>query len=175
MPKSKKSTQYPFVLVGINTEKIDTKYNLSNTEKVIPLNTTRIIDLEPEVPEIISFLDETKKVHKCQVSMIDFNSGKNVSKWEKYQFDDEYDESPLIDCRVPTKQNDMFSGVDAKDTGLVEKDTGLVEKDTGLVEKDIRLVMSQTCVTRKMAIATLRKHDGDIVNAIMELDAYCVL
>ena len=37
MPKSKKSTQYPFVLVGINTEKIDTKYNLSNTEKVIPL------------------------------------------------------------------------------------------------------------------------------------------
>ena len=102
-------------------------------------------------------------------------TGKNVSKWEKYQFDDEYDESPLIDCRVPTKQNDMFSGVDAKDTGLVEKDTGLVEKDTGLVEKDIRLVMSQTCVTREMAIATLRKHDGDIVKAIMELDAYCVL
>jgi hypothetical protein len=80
MPKSKKSTEYLFVLSGINTEKIDLKYNLSNTEKVIPLNTTRIIDLEPEVPEIISFLDETKKIHKCQVSMIDFNSGKNISK-----------------------------------------------------------------------------------------------
>jgi hypothetical protein len=28
MPKSKKSTEYLFVLPGINTEKIDTKYNL---------------------------------------------------------------------------------------------------------------------------------------------------
>ena len=100
-------------------------------------------------------------------------TGKNVSKWEKYQFDDEYDGSPLIDCEAPTKQNDMFSGADAKDTGLVKKDTGLVKKDTGLVEKDIVLVMSQTCVTREMAIATLRKHDGDIVNAIMELIETC--
>jgi len=38
-----------------------------------------------------------------------------------------------------------------------------------LIEKDIRLVMSQTGVTREKAIAALRKHDGDIVNAIMEL------
>ena len=89
-------------------------------------------------------------------------TGKNVSKWEKYQFDDEDDGSPLIDCGVPTKRKDMFSGAAAKDTGLVKK-------DTGLVEKDIVLIMSQTCVTREMAIATLRKHDGDIVNAIMEL------
>ena len=96
-------------------------------------------------------------------------TGKNVFKWKKYLFDGEYDGSPLIDCGVPTKQNDMFSWADAKDTGLVNKDTGLVEKDTGLVEKDIVLIMSQTCVTREMAIATLRKHDGDIVNAIMEL------
>ena len=94
-------------------------------------------------------------------------TGKNVSKWEKYQFDDEYDGSPL------TERKDMFSGADAKDTGLVKKDTGLVKKDTGLVEKDIVLVMSQTCVTREMAIATLRKHDGDIVNAIMELIEIC--
>ena len=135
-------------------------------------------------------------------------TGKNVSKWEKYQFDDEYDESPLIthlriedaqmgalsslitleryaficdvvaspwmgvlneercNCAAPTERKDMFSGADAKDTGLVKK-------DTGLVEKDIVLVMSQTCVTREMAIATLRKHDGDIVNAIVELIETC--
>ena len=104
-------------------------------------------------------------------------TGKNVSKWEKYQFDDEYDGSPLIthlriedaqmcNCAAPTERKDMFSGADAKDTGLVKK-------DTGLVEKDIVLVMSQTCVTREMAIATLRKHDGDIVNAIMELIETC--
>ena len=123
-------------------------------------------------------------------------TGKNVSKWEKYQFDDEYDGSPLIthlriedaqmgalssfktpihgrvmseercNCAAPTERKNMFSGADAKDTGLVKK-------DTGLVEKDIVLVMSQTCVTREMAIATLRKHDGDIVNAIMELIETC--
>ena len=92
-------------------------------------------------------------------------TGKNVSKWEKYQFDGEYDGSPLI-TQAPTERKDMFSGADAKDTGLVKK-------DTGLVEKDIVLVMSQTCVTREMAIATLRKHDGDIVNAIMELIETC--
>ena len=86
-------------------------------------------------------------------------TGKNVSKWEKYQFDGEYDGSPLIDCGVPTKHKDMFSGVDAKDTGLVEK--------------DIVLVMSQTGVTRERSIATLRKNDGDIVNAIMELIETC--
>ena len=94
-------------------------------------------------------------------------TGKNVSKWEKYQFDGEYYGSSLMcNCAAPTERKDMFSGADAKDTGLVKK-------DTGLVEKDIVLVMSQTCVTREMAIATLRKHDGDIVNAIMELIETC--
>jgi NACalpha-BTF3-like transcription factor len=109
-------------------------------------------------------------------------NGKDVSKWKKYTVDDEDDGSmpiPPIDCEAPTEHKDMFSGVDAKDTGLVEKDTGLVKKDTGLVkkdtglvEKDIRLVMSEACVTRELAITTLQKHDGDIVNAIMELVEY---
>ena len=45
----------------------------------------------------------------------------------------------------------------------------IIEDIPGLVEKDIVLVMFQTGVTREMAIATLRKHDGDIVNALMEL------
>ena len=35
MPKSKKTTQYLFVLPGINTEKIDIKYNLSNNLKFL--------------------------------------------------------------------------------------------------------------------------------------------
>ena len=44
-----------------------------------------------------------------------------------------------------------------------------VDGDTDLVEKDIRLVMFQSGVTREIAINALRKHDGDIVNAIMDL------
>ena len=42
-------------------------------------------------------------------------------------------------------------------------------KDVKDVEKDIVLVMSQTGVAREMAVAALRKHDGDIIFAIMEL------
>lgn len=40
---------------------------------------------------------------------------------------------------------------------------------TGLEEKDIELVISQASVSRAKAVAALRKTNGDIVNAIMEL------
>lgn len=40
---------------------------------------------------------------------------------------------------------------------------------TGLEEKDIELVVSQASVSRAKAVAALRKTNGDIVNAIMEL------
>lgn len=40
---------------------------------------------------------------------------------------------------------------------------------SGLEEKDIKIVMEQGNVTRTKAIQTLRTHNGDIVNAIMEL------
>ncbi len=44
------------------------------------------------------------------------------------------------------------------------------EVDAGnLEEKDIELVMSQASVTRAKAVTALKKTNGDIVNAIMEL------
>jgi NACalpha-BTF3-like transcription factor len=97
-----------------------------------------------------------------------------LNKWKKYTVDGGSMPIPLIDCGVPTNQYDIFSGSDytygeiKKEANLVKKDTGLVE-DTDLIEKDIRLVMFQSGVTREIAITALRKHDGDIVNAIMDL------
>ena len=41
--------------------------------------------------------------------------------------------------------------------------------ETGVESKDIELVMSQAGVSRAKAVAALKKNDGDIVNAIMEL------
>lgn len=41
--------------------------------------------------------------------------------------------------------------------------------ESGLEAKDIELVMSQANVPRAKAVAALKKNDGDIVNAIMEL------
>eukprot|EP00307_Rebecca_sp_RCC1486_P009718 CAMPEP_0119414782 /NCGR_PEP_ID=MMETSP1335-20130426/7173_1 /TAXON_ID=259385 /ORGANISM="Chrysoculter rhomboideus, Strain RCC1486" /LENGTH=196 /DNA_ID=CAMNT_0007439673 /DNA_START=58 /DNA_END=648 /DNA_ORIENTATION=- len=41
--------------------------------------------------------------------------------------------------------------------------------ETGVEAKDIELVMSQAAVSRAKAVKALKKNDGDIVNAIMEL------
>ncbi|KAI9002674.1 NAC domain-containing protein [Gaertneriomyces semiglobifer] len=41
--------------------------------------------------------------------------------------------------------------------------------ETGIEAKDIELVMSQASVSRAKAVNALRKHNSDIVNAIMEL------
>eukprot|EP01083_Nonionella_stella_P017802 49878_1 len=40
---------------------------------------------------------------------------------------------------------------------------------TGLDENDIQMVVEQASVSRTKAVKALRNHDGDIVNAIMEL------
>ncbi|XP_071686228.1 nascent polypeptide-associated complex subunit alpha-like protein 2 [Rutidosis leptorrhynchoides] len=41
--------------------------------------------------------------------------------------------------------------------------------ETGVQPKDIELVMTQAGVSRPKAVKALKKHDGDIVSAIMEL------
>mmetsp|Transcript_26464 Transcript_26464/g.37265 ORF Transcript_26464/g.37265 Transcript_26464/m.37265 type:complete len:204 (+) Transcript_26464:81-692(+) len=49
------------------------------------------------------------------------------------------------------------------------EDTNETVDETGLEPKDIELVMAQAGVKRAAAVKALRKTDGDIVNAIMEL------
>lgn len=49
-----------------------------------------------------------------------------------------------------------------------EEEEGEVD-ETGLEPKDIDIIVEQTNVSRAKAVATLRKHDGDMVNAIMAL------
>ncbi|RLV94174.1 Nascent polypeptide-associated complex subunit alpha [Spathaspora sp. JA1] len=41
--------------------------------------------------------------------------------------------------------------------------------ESGLDPKDIEIVVEQTQVSRAKAVKALRKHDGDMVNAIMDL------
>lgn len=72
--KVKKSDKYLFTLTGINTERIHQKYGItidSNISfQIEPINTTKIADLMGEkfTPSIISFLDESKHIRKCNVS-----------------------------------------------------------------------------------------------------------
>ncbi|CAM9903955.1 unnamed protein product [Ascophyllum nodosum] len=48
-------------------------------------------------------------------------------------------------------------------------DTDEFVDETGVEPKDIELIMSQASCSRSAAVQALKKNDGDIVNAIMEL------
>ena len=80
----KNSKRYVFSLIGININKVDQKYGIISTshieDDIIPTNATKIIDLDSvkKTPIIISFLDESKRLRKCSVSMIDFQTGKQI-------------------------------------------------------------------------------------------------
>ena len=55
-------------------------------------------------------------------------------------------------------------------TGIIEEDDDEGDVDeSGVEPKDIELVMTQASVTRSKAVKALKKAEGDIVSAIMEL------
>ena len=84
---------YIFTLKSINTEKVDQRFGISivsniNESKIpVPENTTKISDLTTNrnTPEIISFIDEAKKIHKCTISMIDFTTNNKISNCNTYE------------------------------------------------------------------------------------------
>jgi len=82
-------SKYVFVLNGVNIDKVDQKYGIVPAtvlvEDDIPTNTTKIdeLDIVKRTPEIISFLDESKRMRKCTVSMIDFQSQQLVNQAKK--------------------------------------------------------------------------------------------
>ena len=95
-----KSSKYVFTLKNVNTEKVDNMYGLALISNIsssdIPEdNITRLSELNTEknLTEKISFLDETKKVHHCTISMIDFRSKKETlllkhnCYWDRHAFD----------------------------------------------------------------------------------------
>ena len=85
MKKVNMKKSYIFTLQNIKADKIDHKFGITivsniNTTNNSPLNTTKISDLSynKNIPEIVSFLDESKKKHKCTISMVDFNTNKHL-------------------------------------------------------------------------------------------------
>jgi 6-phosphogluconate dehydrogenase len=74
-----------FTLKNVNTEKVDQRFgisivsNIHTLETTHPENTTNILDLYVirNTPEIVSFVDEAKKSHKCTISMVDFKTNKD--------------------------------------------------------------------------------------------------
>ena len=89
--KPRKSKKYIFILKSINSEKVDQKYGISIVSNLTsnddqPINTTKLSELNDigNQPETISFLDETKRLFQCNISMIDLFNGENVKNFNKY-------------------------------------------------------------------------------------------
>ena len=85
MNKRQKNSKYFFKLDGIDISKVLLKYGISlvknDEDEREPTETTKLSELNTEkgTPEVISFLDESKRAHLCRVSMIDFESKMNVN------------------------------------------------------------------------------------------------
>jgi len=77
----KPQKKYIFSLIGVNIEKVDQKYGIiplaissMGEDDLPPENTTKILDLDiiKSTSNIVSFLDESKRMRKCALSIIDF-------------------------------------------------------------------------------------------------------
>jgi len=79
MPKHGKFT---FTLTNIDTVNIDKLYSLkidklekaTSTSETDTSKTTRLVDLNKDNKAFVSFLDETKNSHVCNLSMVDINN-----------------------------------------------------------------------------------------------------
>jgi hypothetical protein len=90
MSKRAPSKKYTFTLKNLNIQHINEKYDIqipSEEESILsekPIdNTTKLTELNNNnkgTPELISFLDESKRAHTCHISMIDFESRMDVNK-----------------------------------------------------------------------------------------------
>ena len=85
---TKKEISYIFTIKGICTEDVDIKYGIVNKCDIVKeeledtnKNITKLIDLNKEVraPSTLTFLGDSKQLHKCNISMIDFTSCTNVN------------------------------------------------------------------------------------------------
>jgi hypothetical protein len=90
--------KYIFNLKNINVENIEKKYGVNTSfenNSQLPLYITKLTDLSSEKinNDSFSFFDESKKIHKCNISMIDFQSKRSVQLlryncfWDRHAFD----------------------------------------------------------------------------------------
>lgn len=155
--KNMSEKKYIFTLKGVNTEKVDQRFgisivsNINLEENIVPQNTTKISDLSVNrnTPEIISFIDEAKKSHKCSISMIDFTSKK------EFPYSSIYD---CFWCRNPIPENVMAIGCPIKyiPTQAVKTYYSEISKDKYTIKENIT-------TKRKQKISTNSDKKLDII------------
>ncbi|CAH2351572.1 nascent polypeptide-associated complex subunit alpha [[Candida] railenensis] len=73
------------------------------------------------------------------------------------------------DDKSPESITADLQAASLEDKKIEEEDVDEVVDESGLDAADIDIIIDQTQVSRTKAVKALRKHDGDMVNAIMEL------
>lgn len=147
MSKQKKITKiqyettkkkYIFKLKNINPEAIDKKFgiqivsNITTTCNKIPPNTTKISDLSiNKNTEVISFLDEAKKAHRCNISMIDFQTNTEINS-SLFQYN-------CFWCRHEIPENIIGIGCPIKylPSQAVKSYYSEISKDNYVIKEDI--------------------------------------
>ena len=134
---TRQTKKFIFTLSGVNIDKVNKKYGIdivSNIEedgkKGIPVNSTKICELDTtnkNIPEVVSFLDEAKRPHSCQVSMIDFDSGNDTKKLNYNCFW----------CRHPFETQGIGCPINYVSNKAIKRYYSEISKDTYTIKENI--------------------------------------
>jgi len=128
-----------FSIDNLDIEKIHSKYNINDyntlASNIEILNnnttTTKLSELnnnnEKNIPNIVSFLDETKKTHNCFISMIDWQSKLDVNLLRYHCFW----------CRNPFNTLPLGCPINYKPCQAMKKYYSNISKDTYTIKEDI--------------------------------------
>lgn len=126
--------KYCFTLNNLNIDRINHKYGIyldTNNESKIE-KTTLLTKLNNKNSEVFSFLDESKKKHTCNISMIDFNSKKHVNllRYNCFWCKNPFDTYP-VGCPIRYVSNQIVK----KYKSYISKDTYIITENTN--KKDV--------------------------------------
>ena len=143
-----KKGKYSFTLIGVNVCHINNTYGIKISseeliEDKISSNTTKLTDLNTDkgTPEVISFLDESKKIHTCHISMIDFHSRMDVNllRYHCFWCKNPFDTSPIgcpIKYITSQAEKKYYSHI-SRDTYTIKEN--ITEKRRDLIKKNEQL------------------------------------
>lgn len=145
-----KKGKYSFTLTGVNTGRINNTYGIEiPSEEFIDdkpsSNTTKLTDLNTDkgTPEVISFLDESKKLHMCHISMIDFQSRMDVNllRYHCFWCRNPFETRP-IGCPIkyiPSQAEKKYHSHISRDTYTIKEN--ITEKRRTLINNNSQLTV----------------------------------
>lgn len=159
--RTRKSTKYVFTLKNINTEKVDQKYgitllsNLTNIDTNIVNNTTTLIELTETKDtslDIVSFLDESKRLYQCNISMIDYNTQNNTENMRGYKcyWDRNYFSTVPIGCPISyisSKATKNYHSEVSKDNYVIKENITNYKKTLFLKDKSLFMTKNKATIT----------------------------